>query len=123
MRSFERNYIYFKKHLFDLYDVDIFFHTWDNSDNTIENIMKKYNIKNYKIEIYNNNFAEITNYLKNKITNKKPYDDNILDKLGIYKSIVPMFYGIYQSFLLKQDRKSTRLNSSHSQQSRMPSSA
>ena len=28
-----------------------------------------------------------------------------------------------QSFLLEQDRKSTRLNSSHSQQSRMPSSA
>ena len=33
------------------------------------------------------------------------------------------FYKLSRKFVNKKDRKSTRLNSSHSQQSRMPSSA
>ena len=40
------------------------------------------------------------------------------DKVDFTKE--PMFFGAQQN---TQDRKSTRLNSSHSQQSRMPSSA
>ena len=37
--------------------------------------------------------------------------------------LVPFLYVLYVGFFNWIDRKSTRLNSSHSQQSRMPSSA
>ena len=49
-----------------------------------------------------------------------------MDLAAIDAVIEPMINGVWFYFLhkfYKQDRKSTRLNSSHSQQSRMPSSA
>ena len=49
--------------------------------------------------------------------------------LALYKEVEPFFYGdahtpgLIGSEALEEDRKSTRLNSSHIQKSRMPSSA
>ena len=50
------------------------------------------------------------------------YDERVLPSIGneVLKSIVAQFDA---AELITQDRKSTRLNSSHSGESRMPSSA
>ena len=49
-----------------------------------------------------------------------PYDD---ERLGLYKVAKYYYYPGWWEGSAELDRKSTRLNSSHSQQSRMPSSA
>ena len=47
------------------------------------------------------------------------------DEIGVFKptSLTEAGYRLYDEEALKTDRKSTRLNSSHSGESRMPSSA
>ena len=51
---------------------------------------------------------------------------NVSKALEIHQKLLPVYTGTFRTqgaILTKADRKSTRLNSSHSQQSRMPSSA
>ena len=75
------------------------------------------------MELFKNN----TN--KGSLEEDKAWTESLLNEEGLRqfnksKSTAPIHY--FESFpekLLSRDRKSTRLNSSHSQQSRMPSSA
>ena len=65
-------------------------------------------------EILKNLVSGNTDALK-AIQNRKPVDYPLLKKYGIQYGQITIFH--------ETDRKSTRLNSSHSQQPRMPSSA
>ena len=52
-----------------------------------------------------------------------PENKDILNLSASYRRIIVIDAEVYDLYKTKIDRKSTRLNSSHSQQSRMPSSA
>ena len=53
---------------------------------------------------------------------KKSYDISGLEEFLANEGAIP-FIELARQYIIQSDRKSTRLNSSHSQQSRMPSSA
>ena len=77
------------------------------------------------VNVVINKAVEIPKKEKNEL--KHDYDDrcmNIIMK-SIANSLPNKYRGVYEQegFKMKQDRKSTRLNSSHRSQSRMPSSA
>jgi hypothetical protein len=53
-RSWQKGYEYHKKNLLDHYDVDVYFHTWLDDNNTHEEIAKLYNAKEYRLTDLNN---------------------------------------------------------------------
>jgi len=109
IRNYKENYLTWKKHLLDLYDVDIFFHT--------------YNISGYHNDIYNNKNINTKIFNENEIINllnpKKYIIDDFTIKLNEFKKTIvsqclrngspkPEFikaqlYSIYQANNLKKE--------------------
>lgn len=106
IRNYKENYITWKKHLLDLYNVDIFFHT--------------YNIIGYHSDIYNNNNIKFNEKEVVDILKPKKYKVDIFDnKMKEFKECIkpqclrsgspnPEFikaqlYSIYMANCLKKD--------------------
>lgn len=93
------------------YDVDVFLHTWNNDENTMEDAINVYKPVSYLIEdfsaekvIYSDKFLEKNNeWLKNVkgdiVKNKDVWNPNIL---GAPQNVFSMHYSIFKANELKK---------------------
>jgi hypothetical protein len=90
-RSFKAGYEYYKRNLFDHYEVDVFIHSWNTEHN--DEIVKLYNPVAYEFE----------DVLKDDFDSKYknvPFPQKWPARFAVYA-----IYSMYKSLLLKQQRE------------------
>lgn len=89
-RAFEIGYQYISKNLLNLFNVDVFFHTWNNDKTNFDYLLSLYSPKDYTIE------TPLENTFDSKYT-------RIPGKKFPAYFTVSAFYSIYNANLLKKE--------------------
>lgn len=94
-RGLQKAYSYYKKNLLDLYDVDVFCHSWDSNHNS--KILDLYTPKSHKIEKYK--FDESFDSMYSNTPDIKKYPPRFT---------LSSFYSINESSVLKNEYETSR---------------